>query len=196
MSKDEEQGVLEIGTKATISWHDKEGKEIGAESCPRSIPSILEHLEHMEQTKASASTAEEVKVSLRVAEPGEDGQPQTAEIELTKGPLKDVIEDVRKRMLTPEEALLQFHLTVSKLMDLSQLKGAMVTAVFDDARATGFTVLSESTPVTESDIKVLGTAADAQAKDYKHKMREARNIVFPDDKGAIITPGDARHVVP
>ena len=182
---EEKDGVLDVGTKAVISWLDADGKEVGAESCPRSMPSILAHLE----TQASHDPDDNVKICLRIAEPGKDGKPQTAEIELTKGKLADVIEDVRSRVLSPEQALMQFHLAVSKLMDLSCLKGAMITGVFDDGEATGFTVLSESTPVTEVDIKVLGTAAAAQVDDFKHKMRTGKlEITFPDDEEGIVMP--------
>ena len=184
------EGILQVGTKATISWLDKEGNETGAERCPRSLPSILETLE------AAAAKGEEqnVRVYLRMAKADEDGKPTTVEAELTSGTIEEAIEDIKSRVMPPDQALLQFHLTVSKLMDLSALKGAMVTAVFGDGQATGFAVLSESIPVEETDVKVLGAAATAQAEEFKHKMRETLGITFPDDSGGIVLPGNARHL--
>ena len=182
-----DSGILPLGTQATLTWLDTDGKETNSELCPRSMPSILSALE----AHAAEDPDDNVKVSLKVAEANKDGEPETAEIDLAEGKWTDVIEDVRKRVLPAEQALMQFHLSVSKLMDLSSLKGVMITAVFEDASATGFTVLSESSPVDIEDIKVLGASASAQAADFKYKMREGDlKIEFPDDKGTIILPGD------
>ena len=185
--------VLEGGTKATVLHLDAEGNITKEESIFRGCFSLLAYLDRLEDKK------ERIKIVLKpegVPPPNEKGeQPEAPEIVLAEGTVQEAMEHLQKKAMVPQHALVQLHLLLSRIMELSPLRGVIVTAVFEEGKGAGFSLLSETEPVEAEHIKTLGAIAASQVQQFKDHIKEAfPDIKFPDDadKDLIITPDQAR----
>lgn len=185
--------VLKGGTKAVIACLDAEGNITSQEEVFRGCFSLIEHLSKIEDKQ------QQVKITI-TAEPAvsPDGNPEAdgaeKEILLTEGTVEEATAQLSKKAMVPQHALAQLHLLLSRIMELSPLRGVIVTAVFEEDKGAGFSLLSESEPVNAAHIKTLGCLAVSQAQQFKEHIKNAMpDITFPDDedKNLIITPAQA-----
>jgi hypothetical protein len=176
-----EAPLIKIEQKATIEWYDAEGKVTGSESCYRGNVPLFKYLATVRDRKPD----EKLCVFLNKPE----GQPGPTRLVIAEGTLAEVLEQLQKRMMSPPNAFMQLQLIISQLAEFADLKGIIVTAVFEDAQAVGFGFLSESTEVTDGDITTLVGAAEGQLDMFKDAMRKKRNMQFEGDRGRIIIPG-------
>lgn len=184
--------VLKGGTKATITCLDAEGNVTSKEEVFRGCFSLIEHLSKIEDKQ------QQVKITITATPdilPNGNAEVDGAEKEilLTEGTVEAASEQLSKKAMVPQHALAQLHLLLSRIMELSPLRGVIVTAVFEEDKGAGFSLLSESEPVNASHIKTLGCLAVSQAQQFKEHIKNALpDVTFPDDdKNLIITPAQA-----
>ena len=184
----EKPEFVKISKKAIIKSAPAEGTE-GISSiaeCYRSIPALLEYTQNMLE-KYPECKKNELKIYL--TEQDAAGKTEKKERVIVEGTLEEVIENLKKRVISPQNALAQLQTTVALLCDLSDLQGVLLTAVFAKKGVTGFGVLTESSEIDDTAKVLLGVSAAGQAEKYKDEMVK-KGIKFPDDSG-IITSGQA-----
>jgi hypothetical protein len=185
--KPNNEGDLVLGTKATIAFLSDDGEVKRTEKVARSTTEILKYLQGLKEEERE----DKISVKIKAAVPDESGKPVSAEFDMAEGTYDHVLEEISKRVFDPEAATLRVYGDISKLMDFSDLKGVVVTMVYEDATPMGFAMLSESTPVSTHDIAMLGAAAANQVKDFKYAMANGdMKIQFPDEE-----PQDASGIV-
>ena len=167
--------------KATAVWTKPEtGEVVLTESVYRSLPAILDYV-NKSVNKNKELDALYLKVNV-------DTEKADTPVTLIEGTPDQIIDYAEKHVISPQSMLHILSDTFAMLTNLSELKGVVITFVVGDAAAGGFGLLSDATEVTDSDIKVLCTAAANQIDQMKEVMRKQKNIVFPDDNN-IIMPG-------
>lgn len=182
----DEQKVLQVQRKAIIEWKkDPEGEVTVTEEEYRSLAALCGHL--MDVLRAAPDRENdylEIYLQVVLEDPA-----QSPRLYIAKGKLKEVIVQLRAKCLTANQAVMQLQMLLGHMSEISTLKGVIMTLVFSDAQAGGLGFLTESNQVTDEDIMVLGEAAASQADMFKEKMRESKNIVFPNDKGKVVLAG-------
>jgi len=185
--KPAEQQVIRVQKKAIIEWKAGPDKEVTETVTHfRSLAALFDLLmgvlmKHPEKEK------DYLEVYLQV-ETTDPAQP-APKLYIAKGELKEVLIKLRSKCVTAQQAVMEVQMALGHLSEISTLKGAILTVVFDDSLGGGLGFLTESNDVTDNDIMVLAESAAAQAELFKEKMRASKGIVFPSDKGKIIVPG-------
>jgi hypothetical protein len=135
-----------------------------------------------------ASTPEELAqlfVKLEIINEG------AAPLVLLNTEFNKAFEELMGRCLNPNMAFQILAKTLSDLGEMSAMTGVIVTAVFKDGKSAGIGFISDSLPVTETDISVLGEAAANQAEQFKVEMRK-KGVKFPSDSRIIIPGGPVK----
>ena len=184
----QEQKVLKVHRKAHIEWKTgPEGEIKSTEEQYRSLASLYEYLFGV--IKAYPDKANdylEIYLQVEIENPGTE-EPR---LYIAKGTLEQVLVKLGSKCVTANQVVMELQMMLGHISEISTLKGVIMTLVFSDAQAGGLGFLTESNEVTNADIQVLGEAATSQAELFKEKMREGKGVVFPNDKGKIIMPGD------
>ena len=192
------QAAVRIAKMAQIEWLDEEGnskEEPDKEECWRSLANIFVTLGHMAEEKTRELT-ERVRVTLMIM--GEDNKPSTitnskgeerSEIVLfDDGTLQEALEHFAKVAMPPQVAYAKLQGAIGQISEMSTLKAAIITLVFDDAKPAGMVFMSDAVDVTENDLTIAGTSGEHFVEQYKSAMRKDHGIQFPGDSNIII-PG-------
>ena len=185
----EQQPVIRVQKKAIIEWKAGPEQEVTETVTHfRSLAALYALLmDVLKQYPAKAKDYLEIYLQVETTDP-KNPQPK---LYIAKGTLEEVIVKLGSKCMVAPQAVMEIQMMLGHISEISTLKGAILTLVFDDAQAGGLGFLTESNDVTQDDIKVLAEAAASQSDLFKEKMRAAKGIVFPSDKGKIIMPGEA-----
>ena len=114
---------------------------------------------------------------------------KTVVVTIYKGTYAEVKEDLAKRTVSAEEAIIAVRRFLTELGEFSYLKGIMVSAVFGDAGVGGFSMLNNHVDLEDGDMIMLHESAAGQAEVFKSTMQK-KGIKFPDDDDSgLILPG-------
>jgi len=185
---------VHIAQKAQIQWLDAEDKITEVEDCWRSQSVLFVTLAKLAQEEIRPLD-QKLRVVLLITD--EDGKPSTmtdtegkerSEVVLfAPGTLEAALEHFATQAMPPEVVYAKMQGAISQLSEMSNLKAALVTLVFDDAKPSAMVFTADCTEVTDDDIRILGTAGEAFIDEYKTAMRTQRNIEFPGDSSIILT---------
>lgn len=188
---------IHIATKAKIEWLDAEGAVETTEECWRSLANVFITLATHEQEK-TRKLDQAVRVTLTITDA--DGKPsvmttsegeERSEVVLFEdGTLEDALNHFAMQAMPPAVAYTKLQGAVAQISEMSNLKAAMITLIFDDGKPAGMVFMSDAAPVEDHDVVMLGTSSEAFVDQYKAAMRKQRNVSFPDDS-PIIVPGGA-----
>jgi len=181
---------VRISTKAIIEWSDLEGNVTSTGEGFRSLSALSGQMSKiLEGAPDRAQENVEIYLNEEPVEGATTPEQQVRRV-IVKGKLVEVVEYLKNRAIEPAAAVAQLQTTVGLLCDMSSLQAIILTAVFDEAGATGFGLVSESTEITDECLILLGASAANQADMFKDAMRK-RGLEFPDDS-SIIVPGQVR----
>lgn len=187
-----EQDLTPIEAKACFDFVDAEGKVIDTAVVYRGAVPLFEFLTNWQKTNPEGSelATKVAKVVVYLKVPPEvklkDGRERLV---IAEGTLPEVVEILHQRIMPSPAALMKLQATIGYMAEFSNMKGIIITGVFDDAQAVGFGFLSESTELKDGDIEALVSAAEGQLDMFKDAMRKKRNIQFEGDKGKLFIPG-------
>jgi len=130
-----------------------------------------------------------VSVTGKTVPQKEGEESRDIEMRLAAGTAREAFGQLAASSVTAQEAIVGLRRFLMDMSEISDLKGIMVTAVFEEAGVGGFTMLTQLTPVTPEDVIRLGEAAGGQVETFKLQMQK-QGIEFPgDDANRIIIPG-------
>jgi len=190
--------AVHIAQKARIQWLDEDGnpkEEDDSEDCWRSLAALFVHLGRLAESKERALDSK-LRITLLITDA--EGSPSTvtnsqgeerSEVVLFEdGTLVEALEHFAGVAMPPPVAYAKVQGAVAQISEMSTLKAAIITLVFDDAKPAGMVFMSDSVEVTENDLIIAGTSAEHFVEQYKKAMRAERGLEFPGDS-PIIVPG-------
>lgn len=175
--------------KALVQYLDAANNVLESETCWRSLPAVFRTLAARFE-KAPDTIVKVIVPPEDAAKPIRNNVGEPVEIVLTQGPIKEALGRLAGEAVTPPVAMGKLQLLTGQLTDVSNLKGAIVTAVFGESNVSGFGMISSTDEVEDADIIVLVEAAANQVTQMKDEMRKLRpGIKFPSDAPNLILPG-------
>jgi len=177
--------MLRIERDVIICYQDAEGNVLEEVRHTRSLYGILVTLAAgLEEDPETA----ELKVDLYLRIPAAEEGGEVKKLTIFTGTRVAACEFLGSKVVRPEVAAMQLQSVPVQMAEVTNLKGIFVTAVFDDAKPMSFSFISESSKVTDADIKVLATYGRAKLNEFRDTISKAKGITFPDDSN-IIMPG-------
>lgn len=128
-------------------------------------------------------------LTIKLTTEGVTKEGQTAVITMAQGPAKFVVESVKKQMIPSKAAASIVFSTIRDLLELTPMRAAMVTMVYEEQKPAAFAVINQTLGDTllPEDINMLVYHAQNNIDMFRDKMRKAGHV-FPDDN-PIIMPG-------
>lgn len=174
-----------------IHWLNDDGTIESSDTCLRGTVAILQFIGNKLQAdpdKSDAVLNRKVRIVIK-AEAGQpkDGNGKEYEAVLGEGTCREVVTTLMRKSVPPQLVINEMQTLCSFMSERSALKGVIVTAVFGDAEAGGFGMLSTVTKVSDADIVTLAEAAANQAQLFKDEMKKRNpTLRFKDDSGLIL----------
>lgn len=194
----EPPAAVRISQMAQIEWlndDDTSKDEPEREECWRSLASVFVFLGRKAEAE-ERKLDEHVRVTLLIMD--EEGKPSTmtnskgeerSEVVLFEnGTLQDALEHFAKIAMPPPVAYAKMQGAIAQISEMSTLKAAIITLVFDDAKPAGMVFMSDAVEVTDNDKIIAGSSGEHFVDQYKKAMREEHGLQFPGDSN-IIVPG-------
>jgi hypothetical protein len=191
--------AVHIAKQARIEWLDDENQpkaEPEVEECWRSLAEVFIHLGRLVE-REERKLEEHVRITLLITD--EEGQPSTitnskgeerSEVVLFEnGTLEDALEHFSQIAMPAAVAYAKMQGAIAQISEMSTLKAAVVTLIFDDARPAGMVFMSDAVEVTDDDMVMAGSSGEHFIEQFKKAMREEKGLQFPGDSNIIIPGG-------
>lgn len=183
--QDARQSFLAHAFDATIILQKENENSVIYNNMPRNMCFLLRALNAIKE-KYKEDEQQHVNVTIKITVPNTKILNTTEEIVVVdKQPLPDVIKNLSQKVMTTQSALNELTAIITTLLETSELRCISVTGIFENNSPVGFTSISKSIPVTETDIKIFGEVMANQAEQFKHQMNKY-GIQFPSESKIIL----------
>jgi hypothetical protein len=164
---------------------------------PTAEPAIIEQFEHSRNVLLLLPKLEEVlepymneleNITVTGSLVGVDPDTeQKAELALYNGPAEKVLAILRMRAISPDEAMIASRGFFGDMLDISDAKAILVTAVFGEGQAS-YVMLNKTVEVEPEHMFRLVATTFMQLDKFKQQMMEM-GVQMPGADGGIVTPG-------
>ena len=177
-----------LSTKALIQFLDADGKVEEERKCFRNIPEVIR--------TAGSKFKDDASRNVRITVPVEDGSPSITnqagdaiDYVLAEGTLMESLRTLVSKAIPPHIAISELQKLVSMIADRSELKGIVLTAIFDKGQVGGFGMISSTADVLDEEIVGLMDNAAVQVKEMKDTLKKSKpQLKFAGDNGGLILP--------
>ena len=181
---------VQLQNQARIEWLNDDGTVANRELCLRGLGPLLDRLLRDKPTDEDKQRRVRITLLGDAASGLVDGKP--AEIVGIEDTLENVTSNLSDGLVPPPLVIANYQRMSEQMAERGNLKAAMVTAVFEGARAAGFGYMTAVAEVSDADLVTLVEAVENQAKMFKDRMRALRpqlKFASDEDKSRIIIPG-------
>ena len=117
------------------------------------------------------------------------------EVVMFGGTAADVMATLAHRSVSPQEAVIALRRFMSEMSELSDMKGCIVTALFEGDGVGGFSMVNQTVNVQPNHLITLAMAAKGHAEKFADDLKKS-GVTLPDDKNRIVTPGSSDFKIP